>query len=153
EHRQARYDVVAFLHIGHFGSNFDNDARRLVSEDDWKGMGIESFDKMQIGMAEPCVCGADQDFACARFVDAHLLDHERLMHFVQHGSLHSFLQLSRLASFKFPPPRCLLHVDMSSAPPFTARRRPHPSYSDWLWFAAPFERRSPASLAAEDESA
>ena len=54
-------------------------------------MRIQPFHEMQIGMTEPGDRGADQDLARSGLLQADVLDHQRLVDFVQDGGLHRIL--------------------------------------------------------------
>jgi hypothetical protein len=83
--------MVARLHIVHVGADLLDDAGGLVAEHGGQRMWVQPFDKMQVGMAEACDCGADQHLARARIGQAHVLDHHGLVDFVQDSGLHRSL--------------------------------------------------------------
>ena len=56
-------------------------------------MRIEPFHEVQVGMTEAGDAGADQDFARAGIRHADILDHQRLVDFMQDGGLHRVLPL------------------------------------------------------------
>ncbi|MBA7691931.1 hypothetical protein ES703_100487 [subsurface metagenome] len=80
--------MVARLHIGDVGADLLDHARGLMAEHGRQRMRVESFHEVQVGMTEAGDFGADQDFARARIGHADVLDHERLVDFIQYGSLH-----------------------------------------------------------------
>jgi hypothetical protein len=49
---------------------------------------IQAFHEMQVGMTEAGDARADQDFARAGIRHADILDHQRLVDFMQNGGLH-----------------------------------------------------------------
>ena len=91
EHRQTRHDVIAGLHIGDVGADLLDDAGGFMAEHRGQRMRIEPFHEVQVGMAEAGDRGADQDFARAGIRHADILDHQRLVDFMQDGGLHRVL--------------------------------------------------------------
>jgi hypothetical protein len=57
----------------------------------WQRMWIKPFHEMQVGMAEARDRGADQDLAWTGIGQTDILDHQRLVDFMQDGCLHRFL--------------------------------------------------------------
>ena len=80
--------MIAGLHIGDVGADLLDDACGFVTEHRRQRMRIEPFHEMQIGMTEPGDAGADQNLARSGLLQADVLDHERLVDFVQDGGLH-----------------------------------------------------------------
>jgi hypothetical protein len=90
EHGQAGDDVVALLDVVHLRADLLDDAGRLVAQHDGQRMRVKPLDEVQVGMAEARVGGAQEHLARGRLVDRHVLDDERLVHFVQDCGLHGF---------------------------------------------------------------
>ena len=88
EHRQARDDVVARLHVGDLLADFLDDTGGLVSEDRGRGVGIKSVDKMQVAVAHAAMRRLDENFAVLRLVDLDVLDGERLIGAMEDGGFH-----------------------------------------------------------------
>ena len=59
-----------------------------MTEHGGQRMRIEPFHEVQVGMTEAGDARADQDFARAGIRHADILDHERLVDFMQDGGLH-----------------------------------------------------------------
>ncbi len=107
EHRQTGHDVIAGLHIGDVGADLLDDAGRFMAEHRGQRMRIQPFHEMQVGMTEAGDAGADQDLARAGIRHADILDHQRLVDFIQDGGLH----------------RCFLFVYLCVAEPFHLSQR------------------------------
>src|SRR5271163_983019 len=88
EHRQARDDVVAGLHVGDLLADFLDDAGRLVPEDRGCGIGIKPVDEMQVAVAHAAMRRLDENFAVLRLVDLDVLDGERLIGAMEDGGFH-----------------------------------------------------------------
>ena len=82
--------MIAGLHIGDVGADLLDDAGELVTEHRRQRMRIEPFHEMQVGVAEPGDGGADQHLARAGLLQADVLDHQRLVDFIQDGGLHRY---------------------------------------------------------------
>jgi len=86
--------MVTRLYIGDLGADLLDDACRLVTEHGRQWVRVEPFHEMQVGMAETGYAGADQNLPRAWVRQADVLDHQRLVDFVQDGGLHRFLPRS-----------------------------------------------------------
>ena len=91
EHRQARHDVIAGLDVGDVGADLFDHAGGFMAEHRRQRMRVEAFHEMQVGVTEAGDAGADQDLARARVRHADILDHQRLVDFMQDGGLHRVL--------------------------------------------------------------
>ncbi len=80
--------MIARFYVSDVGADLLDHAGRLVAEHGRQWMRIESFHEMQIGMTEPGDGGADQHLARTGFWQADVLDHQRLVDFMQDGGLH-----------------------------------------------------------------
>ena len=74
--------MVTGLDVAHLRAYLLDDAGRLVPQHDRQGVRKESFDKVQIGVAEAGHRGAQQDLVRRRLTDTDLLDYERLVGFI-----------------------------------------------------------------------
>ncbi len=83
--------MVARLHVVDVGADLLDDTGGLVAEHRGQRMRIKPFHEVQIGVAEPGDRGADQDLARPRIRQADVLDHQRLVDFMQDGGLHRIL--------------------------------------------------------------
>ena len=80
--------MIAGFYVIDVGANLFDHAGQLVAEYSRQRVRIEPFHEMQIGMTEPGDSGADQHLARAGFWQADVLDHQRLVDFMQDGGLH-----------------------------------------------------------------
>src|SRR5258708_34060260 len=94
KYRQAGHDMIARFYVSDVRADLLDYAGRLVAEHGRQWMRIEPFHEMQIGMTEPGDSGADQHLARTGFWQADVLDHQRLVDFIQAGGLHSILPKS-----------------------------------------------------------
>ena len=85
--------MIAGLHIGHVGADLLDDAGGFVAEHRRQRMRIQPFHEVQVGMAEAGDAGADQHLARAGLRQADILDHQRLVDFMQDGGLHRILPI------------------------------------------------------------
>ena len=83
--------MVARFHIGDIRADLLDDAGELVAEHRGQRMRIKPFHEVQVGMTEPGDRGADQDLARPGLLHADILDHQRLVDFMQNGGLHRIL--------------------------------------------------------------
>src|SRR6202035_1356275 len=77
--------MVAGLHVVDVEADLLDDTSGFVAEHRRQRMRIEPFHEMQVGMTEPGDTGADQDLARSGFLQADVLDHKRLVDFMQGG--------------------------------------------------------------------
>ncbi|MGY3362498.1 hypothetical protein ACVWZK_009161 [Bradyrhizobium sp. GM0.4] len=66
--------MITGLHIGDVGADLLDDTGRLVPEHRGQRMRIKAFHEVQIGVAETCGRGPDQDLARAGLRQADILD-------------------------------------------------------------------------------
>ena len=83
--------MIARLHIVDVGADLFDDAGEFVAEHGRQRMRIQSFHEVQIGMTETGDARADQNFPRAGIRHADILDHQRLVDFMQNGGLHRCL--------------------------------------------------------------
>ena len=80
--------MIAGLDIGDVGADLLDDTGEFVAEHRRQRVRIEPFHEMQVGVTEPGDRGADQDLAGPGLLQADVLDHQRLVDFMQDGGLH-----------------------------------------------------------------
>ena len=85
--------MIAGLHIMDVGADFFDHAGGFVTEHGGQRMRVEPLHEVQIGMTEAGDAGADQDFARTGIRHADILDHQRLVDFMQDGGLHQDLPI------------------------------------------------------------
>src|SRR5947209_2087958 len=107
--------MIAWLHIGDVGADLFDHAGRLVAEHRGERMRIQAFHEMQVGVAQPGDACADQHLAGPGLRQADILDHQRLVDFMQDGGLH----------FRFP----LLLFSLSLR---AQRSNPEATKEDWI---------------------
>src|SRR5215475_8484312 len=88
KHRETGDDVVAWLYVSDAVADRLDDRRRFVSQHAGRRMRVETFDKMQIAVAQPGKGGTQQHLAGLRLFESDILDRQRLMRLVQNGGFH-----------------------------------------------------------------
>jgi hypothetical protein len=78
-----------------------DDSRRFMAEYRGRGMRVQSFDEMQIAVADAGRSGANQDLVILRIVDIDLFDFQRLIGTMKYCGLHSCtISIVRCRSFR-----------------------------------------------------
>ena len=96
--------MIAGFYIGDVGADLLDHAGGFVAEHGGQRMRIQAFHEMQVGVAQPGDASADQHLARPGFRQADILDHQRLVDFMQDGGLHcGFLVLLFSSSFRSAP--------------------------------------------------
>src|ERR1700716_2116686 len=80
--------MIAGFYVSDIGADLLDDAGRFVPEHRGQRMWIETVHEMQVGVTQPGDGGADQYLARTGFRQADVLDHQRLVDFMQDGGLH-----------------------------------------------------------------
>ena len=85
-----------------------DDPRRLVAEDGGRGEGVEAVDEVQVAVADAGGDDAHEHLAARGLVDVDVLDRERLIGPVEHGSFHLVLLVGTRprARSRAGSPRC-----------------------------------------------
>jgi hypothetical protein len=113
--------MIAALQLGDLGPDRLHDSGRLVPEDGRRRKRIVAVDEVKIAVTDTRGDRAHQDLAPQRPVDVDVLDRERLLRTVEHGSFHERL-LARVLDVLIPghtatsrghPPREAEHDDRS----------------------------------------
>ena len=85
---QAGDDMVARLHGADFRAHSLDDAGALVAQDGGKRVRVGALHEVEVGVAQTCGLGADEDLARTGLVDLDVFNLKRLAHFAQNGGLH-----------------------------------------------------------------
>src|SRR5580698_2852361 len=91
--------MIAGFYIIHLGADLLDDARGLMAEHRRQRVRIKPLHEMQVGMTEPGDAGADQNLARSGLLQADILDHQRLVDFMQDGGLHRCFLLFSIVVF------------------------------------------------------
>ncbi len=108
--------MVARFYIIDVGADLLDHTSRFMAEHCRQRMWIKPFHEVQIRVAEAGDRGADQDFARARVGQADVLDHQRLVDFVQDGGLHRILPKILLVFLNQNLSRAQAYAAMSKSP-------------------------------------